>query len=53
MSVEWTILLMVVMAAVFALGIALNAQFVPTTGSGWTTGMKELGSEVVRRAATS
>ncbi|AAM01914.1 TPA: hypothetical protein HA336_02435 [Methanopyrus kandleri] len=55
MSVEWTILLMTVIAAVFALGIALNASnsgFVSTTGSGWAAGMKELGSEVVRRAAT-
>ncbi len=54
-SVEWTILLMIVIAAVFALGIALNASnggFVSTTGSGWAAGMKELGSEVVRRAAT-
>ncbi|WP_456482682.1 hypothetical protein [Methanopyrus sp.] len=54
-SVEWTILLMVIMAAAFALGIALNASkggFVSTTGSGWAAGMKELGSEVVRRAAT-
>ncbi len=51
-SVEWTVLLMIVVASVFALGIALNS-FASTTGSGFaSSGIKTLGSEVVRRAAT-